>query len=160
MPKASTHDALFEIYSTRQDEGLHPYLAGLFPKFLSIYHYLGTANSCPNGGPGIVYGMWDFECDGGTSLVRDVVWGTPQIPVRTALYRFYDHHGTLLYIGIAEDPQRRRSEHASRKPWWSEVAKQSIEWHATRGHALAAEAAAIRDEHPRHNVTHNRRHAA
>jgi predicted GIY-YIG superfamily endonuclease len=156
MPTKPERAPLLRLYSTNKAAGLPPFLSELYPEFLSVFHHLGAANSCPHGGPGISYGDWDFECDGGTTLVRSVQWGTPETPVRTALYRFRDEHGGLLYVGIAEDPDRRQAEHATRKAWWPEVFDHTVEWHPTRELALVAEAAAIRTERPRYNIQHNK----
>lgn len=145
------------LYSTHRAHGLPPFLEELYPKFLSALHHLGDAGSCPNGGPGISYGMWDPDCDGGTTLVRDVEWGAPQTPAPTALYHLVDQDGALLYVGITDNLERRWKDHASGKAWWSQVAARSIQWLPTRGHALAAEADAIRLEGPRYNVQHNGR---
>jgi predicted GIY-YIG superfamily endonuclease len=152
---ADERTALYHLYSTREPEGIPPYLEELYPKFLSMFHHLGNAGSCPNGGPGIAYGMWDFECDGGTTLVRAIEWGTPQTPVPTALYRLRDQSGALLYVGITDNPERRWKDHAKDKSWWPDVKDRSVEWLPTRDHALAAEATAIRAERPRYNRHHN-----
>lgn len=70
---------------------------------------------------------------------------------RTALYRLYDAHGRLLYIGITHELEQRWSTHASTKAWWSKVVRKTIEWHENRGLAEAAEKTAIREERPMHN---------
>jgi predicted GIY-YIG superfamily endonuclease len=160
MPESPERTALHRLYSTTEEQGLPAFLDELYPKFLSVYHHLGAADSCPNGGPGITYGMWDFECDGGTSLVRVVDWGAPATPIPTALYRLRDQHKTLLYVGITNNLGWRWKTHAADKDWWPEVAARSIEWFPTREHALAAEAAAIRSERPLHNVHHNKHSVA
>ncbi|MEU1663602.1 GIY-YIG nuclease family protein [Streptomyces sparsogenes] len=154
MPKPEP-TALYRLYTTQEPEGLPSFLDELYPKYLSAFHHLGTADSCPDGGPGITYGMWDFECDGGTTLVRVVEWGRPRTPVPTALYRLRNQDGELLYVGITDNPERRWKDHAKDKTWWPEVASRSIEWFPNRGHALAAEGKAIRSERPRHNIQHN-----
>lgn len=156
MPVPQERTALLDLYSTRESEGLPPFLDELYPKFLSVFHHLGTADSCPNGGPGVSYGMWDFECDGGTTLVRSITWGTPETPVPTALYRLRDQRRKLLYVGISNNLAWRWKTHAADKEWWPEVATRSIEWFPTRDRALAAEAAAIRTERPLHNIQHNK----
>lgn len=69
----------------------------------------------------------------------------------TALYRFFDADGALLYVGITADLEQRWSSH-QRKPWWPDVAEKTVEWYATRPVALAAELEAIRSEAPRYNV--------
>jgi predicted GIY-YIG superfamily endonuclease len=155
MPKPKESGALHRLYTTRRPDGLPPLLDELYPTFMSVLHHLGDAGSCPNGGPGITYGNWDFECDGGTTLVRSVEWGEPQTPVPTALYRLRDRSGDLLYVGITENPERRYNDHAKDKSWWPDVDDRSVEWFPTRNHAIAAEAEAIHTERPRHNVHHN-----
>lgn len=71
---------------------------------------------------------------------------------RTALYRLFDAAGKLLYIGIAVNPPSRWAGHAADKLWWGEVARITIHWYDTWGAAEAAEATAIRQENPLHNV--------
>lgn len=73
-----------------------------------------------------------------------------------ALYRFFDSAGALLYVGITFDPGSRWRKHRDGKPWWTEVARIDIETHPDRNAVLQAEEAAIRAEHPLHNVAHNR----
>lgn len=70
----------------------------------------------------------------------------------TALYRFYDGAGQLLYVGITGDPSDRWARHADEKPWWPNVARHTVEWLPSRDAALAAETAAIVAEEPVYNV--------
>ncbi|MFH9574235.1 GntR family transcriptional regulator [Streptomyces sp. NPDC017454] len=80
----------------------------------------------------------------------------PEIPERTALYRLYDAENRLLYIGITSDPKARFISHATYKNWWTQVTQKNVTWlEGTWRQALAAEAAAIRDEKPRFNGKHN-----
>lgn len=72
-----------------------------------------------------------------------------------ALYRFWDVDDTLLYIGISLDPGKRWKQHREDKPWWSDVAKVTVETYPSRSAAMDAERAAIAAERPRYNVTHN-----
>lgn len=74
----------------------------------------------------------------------------------TYLYRLTDRYGTLLYIGITNNPDRRMEQHASTKPWWDEVRYGHLEVYRTRAQALAAERTAIRQERPLYNLVHNR----
>lgn len=62
----------------------------------------------------------------------------------------------LLYIGISGEFGRRWHRHSKTKPWWTEGRRATLEWHATREDARAAEEAAIKGEHPKHNMVHNR----
>jgi hypothetical protein len=71
---------------------------------------------------------------------------------RTAVYRLYGEGGALLYVGAAGVPDSRFRHHARHKPWWAEVARREIEWHADRPAALRAEAQAIIAERPLYNV--------
>lgn len=154
MPGSPERTALKELYATSEENGLPPFLDRLYPKYMPSHLYMHTADSCPNGGSGITYGNWDFE---EAELVRVVDWGTPSIPVPTALYRLRSRAKELLYIGITNNLAWRWKTHAADKEWWPEVATRSIEWFPTRDHALTAEASAIRDERPLHNVHHNKR---
>lgn len=73
-----------------------------------------------------------------------------------ALYRFFAADDELLYIGIAADPGRRLTQHSVVKIWWHEVARVTIEQHASRPAVLTAERLAIKLEHPRYNIIHNK----
>jgi predicted GIY-YIG superfamily endonuclease len=72
-----------------------------------------------------------------------------------ALYRLYNTDGTLLYIGITDNPDRRFKQHRDTKPWWPQVTQKSVEWRPNRLRALADEAAAIEAETPIYNIEHN-----
>ncbi|MGW7410531.1 GIY-YIG nuclease family protein [Streptomyces sp. NPDC054833] len=73
---------------------------------------------------------------------------------RTALYRLYDDHDTLLYVGIAGNPQTRWADHArdKRNTWWPQVSMKEIVWFDSREEAAEAELTAILAERPRHNA--------
>jgi len=72
--------------------------------------------------------------------------------IPTAVYRFYDSTGVLLYVGITDSPAARWRDHAKRKPWWSQVAERTLAWHPCRQDAAAEELEAIRTEKPIYNV--------
>jgi excinuclease UvrABC nuclease subunit len=76
---------------------------------------------------------------------------SPSKPKGTALYRFFDTRGRLLYVGIADMPGRRFAQH-ERKEWWRDVIDINITWYKTRRAALDEEARAINYERPLHNV--------
>lgn len=78
---------------------------------------------------------------------------------RTALYRFYDGAGDLLYVGISVRPWSRWKQHKGQKDWAEDVATSTMEWFDTRKAALNAEREAIVTEEPRYNVVHNSRRA-
>lgn len=81
------------------------------------------------------------------------VAATPLHPSQpTALYRFYDQQGELLYVGITLDPGTRWQAHAREKGWWRQVATVTVTWLDDRAAALEAERVAILAEAPRHNI--------
>jgi predicted GIY-YIG superfamily endonuclease len=74
------------------------------------------------------------------------------LPGQVALYRFYDVHEGLLYVGISNDPRRRWKEHAQTKPWYRQVRHQALTWYGTEWEARSAESLAIRQESPQFNI--------
>lgn len=75
--------------------------------------------------------------------------------IPTALYRLYDIHDELLYVGITTDTVQRWKQHARERYWWPEVTRWTIEEHPDRLSAESAEMFAIKLETPRHNVIHS-----
>jgi hypothetical protein len=74
----------------------------------------------------------------------------------TALYRIWSHdHKALLYVGISCSWPRRMAEHIADKPWFPHDGVIEYQEYSDRDSALNAEAVAIRDEHPKHNIQHN-----
>lgn len=73
---------------------------------------------------------------------------------RTALYRFYDARGDLLYVGTTNNTSRRWVQHEKCQPWWHLVCLTPVEWFEERAVAEAAEVSAIETEKPRYNVKH------
>ncbi len=71
---------------------------------------------------------------------------------KTQLYRHYDASGRLLYVGISLSAVARFVSHKGASGWAHKVAKMTVEAFPTRRAALYAEAIAIRDEKPRHNI--------
>jgi predicted GIY-YIG superfamily endonuclease len=69
----------------------------------------------------------------------------------TAVYRFFDTGGRLLYVGIAYDPAERWKHHAAKTRWWKDAVDNTIEWYDTRPEAERAEAVALRYEKPIYN---------
>lgn len=69
----------------------------------------------------------------------------------TALYRWYDESGTLLYVGITGSLIDRTSEHGHTDPWWRQVSTCRVEWFETVNEAATAERAAITAEAPVYN---------
>ncbi|MFB7359576.1 GIY-YIG nuclease family protein [Streptomyces gardneri] len=74
----------------------------------------------------------------------------------TALYRFFDADGRLLYVGITKDLQTRFATHARTKhgSWWPLVARRTVEWFSDRPTASRAEICAIKSEDPAYNQSH------
>lgn len=72
---------------------------------------------------------------------------------RTALYRFWDASGDLLYVGITHDVDERWANHRRNQPWWLDVARKEYVWLESRSEAEAAERKAHRDERPRYDKT-------
>lgn len=79
--------------------------------------------------------------------------GGTMTTTRTALYRFFDADGNLLYVGITHDLEERWGNHRRRQPWWLEVARKGHVWLETRAEAEAAEKKAHREELPRYDKT-------
>lgn len=73
------------------------------------------------------------------------------------LYRFFDHAGQLLYVGITTNIVQRWSEHRGTKRWWTDVADARVEFFPDRQSLADAERLAIRTECPLHNIVNNPR---
>lgn len=72
-------------------------------------------------------------------------------PQPHALYRFFDERDRLLYVGESWSAPSRAKQHRAGQRWWKQVRRMTVEMHPCRDDALAAEAEAIRTEHPRYN---------
>jgi hypothetical protein len=72
-------------------------------------------------------------------------------PVATAVYRFFDAKGGLLYIGSSGNPDQRMSGHRSNSPWFVKVDSRTDDWYPDQAAAFEAEKQAIRDENPPYN---------
>lgn len=72
------------------------------------------------------------------------------MPEPTALYRFFDRDGQLLYVGITKDPKTRWDYHRlhAASTWWPSIASKQVQWFPERSAAAAAELRAIRTEAP------------
>lgn len=69
----------------------------------------------------------------------------------TALYRHYNTHGQLLYIGISLSAINRTKLHSYKAPWYEQISHIKIEKLPTRKAALEAEKMAVKNERPLHN---------
>ena len=79
---------------------------------------------------------------------------------RTCLYRHFDCEGKLLYVGVSLHVLSRLSAHARISPWFHRIAHVHIEHFDSRKEALAAERAAIAEEHPECNIVLQRSKSA
>lgn len=70
----------------------------------------------------------------------------------TVVYRVFDAHDALLYIGMTNDLTSRLKNHRSTKPWWIDVARVEATQPMGRALAVTVERDSIRDEQPRYNV--------
>lgn len=71
------------------------------------------------------------------------------------LYRVYDDHDRLLYIGQTVQPGMRLRKHAESKEWWPAVAGITLQHFRSRDDIERAERMAILLEEPILNVQHN-----
>ncbi len=71
------------------------------------------------------------------------------------VYRLFDIEGRLLYVGVSVNAHARLEQHRRDKPWAATIARIDVTEFATRHEAEDAEAAAIRDESPIHNIVKN-----
>jgi hypothetical protein len=73
---------------------------------------------------------------------------------RCSLYRQYDDHGILLYVGISADVAARRTSHLKHSAWVEFAAMESATWYDSVTAAAAAEVEAITTELPLFNTAH------
>lgn len=73
---------------------------------------------------------------------------------KTYLYRHFDKHGILLYVGIAFNPLLRLNRHEDESAWYSKITFVKIEPFNNRKDAMNAERFAIKNESPLYNKTH------
>lgn len=71
---------------------------------------------------------------------------------RFAVYRIFDTSGQLLYVGMSKNLAGRLRTH-SEKSWGESIADIKITWFTDKEQAAKAEAAAIANEAPLHNIT-------
>lgn len=77
--------------------------------------------------------------------------------MKTHLYRHFDKHGALLYVGVSLNTLIRLGQHGDHSHWYDSIARVEIETFETRQKALEAEARAIFEEKPKHNVMQPRK---
>lgn len=76
----------------------------------------------------------------------------------TSLYRHFDKHGRLLYVGISVSAGIRNGAHKHTASWFKEITTIKIEQFQTRRDAELAEHIAINEEAPLHNSKRWRRY--
>lgn len=82
-----------------------------------------------------------------------MIFPYPNDPLeKTTLYRYFDHSGRLLYVGISKSLIRRMNEHHESSDWSDIVDWIKCVQFDSRCEALDAEWVAIRDEDPEFNV--------
>jgi len=74
----------------------------------------------------------------------------------TALYRYWDARGQLLYVGVSKTPVARLEQHTTQS-WVGDIASITLKWFSIKQEALSAECRAIRTEHPLHNKVWSRK---
>jgi len=77
--------------------------------------------------------------------------------MKTHLYRHFDKDGALLYVGISLNALNRLGQHSDHSDWYNSISRVEIEVLDTREMALDAEAKAIFDEKPKHNIMQPRK---
>ena len=78
------------------------------------------------------------------------------IQKKQLLYRYYNKENELLYVGVTADNTKRESQHRRDSFWFGEIATAKYEYFDSRQEVLQAEAEAIENEKPKHNVKHSR----
>ena len=69
------------------------------------------------------------------------------------VYRVFDAHGALLYVGLSRNAFKRISEHKSEhQPWWPDARTFSVTRYADKRSGRYHEALAIGAERPRWNI--------
>lgn len=81
--------------------------------------------------------------------------GTPAVDTPTSVYRYYDQHKVLLYVGVTARGISRNREHNATKDWWQYVVSQEVDHYQTRDAALAQEKFLIQKHLPPFNTQHN-----
>lgn len=75
-----------------------------------------------------------------------------RLTMRTDLYRHFDEHGNLLYVGISVTAVVRFSQHRVSAQWYDAIRTMTIEKFNTREEAYKAEQLAIENEKPLFNI--------
>lgn len=73
-------------------------------------------------------------------------------PNETAVYRFYDDLGDLLYVGVAWNPFKRWATHRRRSGWHGSARRVVVEVYRSEREALRIEREWIRNAEPTWNI--------
>lgn len=76
----------------------------------------------------------------------------------TSVYRYYDAHKVLIYVGITKRGVLRQREHNEHAEWWQFVGSQEVDHYDTREIASAQESFLIRQHRPPFNKSQNPDH--
>ena len=77
---------------------------------------------------------------------------------KACVYRHFDRHGRLLYVGMTKNALTRLTHHSCTTDWYDDIVTITITHYLTRKDAALAEAFAIENESPLHtSVTKPRR---
>lgn len=77
-------------------------------------------------------------------------------PSECGVYRFYDGHGDLLYVGISWNPFRRWGRHRRATSWFGQAALAVVDVYRSEREALRIEREWIRNASPTWNVRSRR----
>ena len=75
-----------------------------------------------------------------------------------SVYRYFDAHGVMVYVGITHHGLVRNRQHNAEKAWWVFVHRQEVEHYDSREAAHAREIELIQRHRPPFNVMHNHQH--
>lgn len=73
-------------------------------------------------------------------------------PHETAVYRFYDVVGDLLYVGVSWNPFKRWATHRHRAQWFVQARRVLVDVYPSERDALRVEREWIRNAKPTWNV--------
>lgn len=152
---------LMHLFSTEPD-AVAPEWEIFDPK---IHHELVTTRWTSTWTPEGLRKSWDGPSSPGLEIFKEMQQLRNDLrrafearvhpPYPTALYRYFDVEGHLLYVGITGDLAVREVSHIRDSSWMDFAARATIERYPTRRAALDAERDAIEAEKPLFNVTHN-----
>lgn len=71
--------------------------------------------------------------------------------MKTWVYKHFDEEGTVLYVGVSNDPMMRTRSHEKEADWFDDVRSIDVKSYPTREDALEAEANEILSSRPLYN---------